>query len=77
MFMGSINLVLKKKKAEIIFVGGGGLKKEYYQIDSAWGAIGSNYLSSQAQHNKNNPDSETEEIDPPKEPEKHTLLERL
>ena len=78
MFMGSINLVLKKKKkAEIIFVGGGGLKKEYYQIYSAWGAVGPGYLSSQAQHNKNNLDSETEVIDLPKEPEERTLLERL
>ena len=66
-----------KKKVEIIFVGGGGLKKEYYQIDSARGAVGPGYLLSQAQHNKNNPDSETEEIDPPKEPKERTLLERL
>ena len=58
-------------------MGGGGLKKEYYQIDSAQGAVGPGYLLSQAQHNKNNPDSETEEIDPPKEPEEHTLLKRL
>ena len=69
MFTGSMNLLLKKKKVEIIFVGGGGLKKEYYQIDLAREAVGLGYLSSQAQHNKNNLDSETEEIDLPKEPE--------
>ena len=58
-------------------MGGGGLKKEYYQIDLARGAVGPGYLSSQAQHNKNNLDSETEVIDLPKEPEERTLLERL
>ena len=58
-------------------MGGGGLKKEYYQIDSARKAVGLSYLSSQAQHNKNNLDSETKEIDMPKEPEELTLLKRL
>ena len=36
-----------------------------------------NYSLSQAQHNKGNPDRETEEVNLPKEPEERSLLGRL
>ena len=35
-----------------------------------------NYSLSQAQHNKGNPDRETEEVNPPEEPEERTLIRR-
>ena len=56
---------------------GGSPKKENHQMGSTWGAVGSNYSSTQAQHSQDNLDSETEEDGLPEEPKKHTLLMRL
>ena len=61
----------------MVAVGGESLKKEDHQIGSTWGAVGPNYSSVQAQHNKDNPDSETKECGPPEEPKEHTFLGRF
>ena len=42
-------------------VGGGGLKKKYYQIDPTQGKGGPDFSSAPTQHNDDNPDIETEE----------------
>ena len=42
-------------------MGGGGLKKKYYQIDPTQGKGGPDFSSAPTQHNDDNPDIETEE----------------
>ena len=57
-----------------VIVGVGSLKKEKYQIGLTRGAVRPNYSSAQAQHNKDNPNSETKEGGPPEE---HMPFKRL